>query len=222
MSTSTEKSNNKSTKPDLPSGVSGWCWGAFLLTWIWGVGNRTYRSFWVFVPIVNLFVWFALGLKGREWAWRHKKWDSVEHFNRVQRKWSIAGFIIVLLAFILSFAIEHPHTLFQSQSHEGRFMSTCNNYRNAIETIKDQANAIQKNDKGQVFKGISDSLKLNQDYIATVQTPYAAWQNACLLKTPTKNENIPTCAILFSSAKASTKACIAATKLIYDKQQKTH
>ena len=27
-----------------------------------------------------------LGLKGREWAWRNKKWDSLEHFNAVQKK----------------------------------------------------------------------------------------------------------------------------------------
>ena len=85
----------------VPPEVRGWSWGAFLLTWIWGVGNGTYRAFWCFFPIVNIFMGIALGLKGREWAWRNRRWESVEHFNQVQRKWGIAGlvFILVLFAF---------------------------------------------------------------------------------------------------------------------------
>ena len=39
----------------------------------------------------------VLAFKGREWAWKNKEWESVEHFNRVQRKWSIAGFIFVIV-----------------------------------------------------------------------------------------------------------------------------
>ncbi|MSP53283.1 MAG: hypothetical protein EXR81_03415 [Gammaproteobacteria bacterium] len=85
----------------VPPGVRGWSWGAFLLSWIWGIGNGTYRAFWCFVPIVNIFMLVALGLKGREWAWRHRRWESVEQFNRVQRKWGIAGLIVVLVFVVL-------------------------------------------------------------------------------------------------------------------------
>jgi hypothetical protein len=35
--------------------------------------------------------------------WSNKRWQSVEHFNEVQRKWSIAGFIIALLGGIFWF-----------------------------------------------------------------------------------------------------------------------
>tara|TARA_B100000787_G_scaffold160189_1_gene139015 strand:+ start:246 stop:467 length:222 start_codon:yes stop_codon:yes gene_type:complete len=38
----------------------------------------------------------VLGFKGREWALRNKKWDSVEHFQTVQRKWSFWGLVIYL------------------------------------------------------------------------------------------------------------------------------
>jgi len=36
-----------------------------------------------------------LGIKGRELAWQNKRWDSVEHFNSVQRRWSVWGLILV-------------------------------------------------------------------------------------------------------------------------------
>ena len=35
----------------IPSEIEGWCWGAFLLTWIWGIGNRVWISLIVFIPI---------------------------------------------------------------------------------------------------------------------------------------------------------------------------
>jgi Cytochrome oxidase complex assembly protein 1 len=37
---------------------------------------------------------FVLGAKGNRWVWRNGRWDSVEHFKRVQRKWAIWGAII--------------------------------------------------------------------------------------------------------------------------------
>jgi hypothetical protein len=35
-------------------------------------------------------------VKGSRWAWRNKRWDSLEHFARVQRRWAIAGLIVWL------------------------------------------------------------------------------------------------------------------------------
>jgi hypothetical protein len=37
-----------------------------------------------------------LGVKGRELAWQNKRWESVEHFNSVQRRWSIWGLILIV------------------------------------------------------------------------------------------------------------------------------
>jgi hypothetical protein len=39
---------------------------------------------------------FVLGAKGSRWAWRNGRWDSVEHFKRVQRLWAIWGVVIWL------------------------------------------------------------------------------------------------------------------------------
>lgn len=87
----------------LPPGVDRWNWGAFLLNWIWGIGNNTFVALLALVPFVNFIMIFVLGAKGGEWAWRNKRWDSVEHFRRVQRKWAIAG-VAVWLALLGLFA----------------------------------------------------------------------------------------------------------------------
>jgi hypothetical protein len=43
---------------------------------------------------LRLHLELVLGAKGSTWAWRNGRWDSVEHFKRVQRKWAIWGAII--------------------------------------------------------------------------------------------------------------------------------
>jgi hypothetical protein len=86
----------------VPSEIDRWNWGAFLLTWIWGVGNNTFKALLMFVPFVNIVMWFVLGAKGSSWAWQNKRWDSVEHFKRTQRKWAMWGAIAPVL-FVLLF-----------------------------------------------------------------------------------------------------------------------
>jgi hypothetical protein len=87
----------------LPPGVDRWNWGAFLLNWIWGLGNNTFVALLALVPFVNVIMVFVLGAKGSEWAWRNKRWESVEDFKRVQRNWAVAG-VIVWLAVLGLFA----------------------------------------------------------------------------------------------------------------------
>lgn len=85
----------------IPDGVKGWSWGAFLLNWIWGPFNGTWIGMLSLVPYVGFVMMIVLGFKGREWAWKNKRWDSVEHFNRVQRLWSIWGVVIVLGSLVI-------------------------------------------------------------------------------------------------------------------------
>ncbi|MBY0377810.1 MAG: ribonuclease G [Gammaproteobacteria bacterium] len=113
MNDQTEFKKNNQQEP-LPPGIAGWSWGAFFLTWIWGLGNRTYRALWCFVPIVGICMRIALGIKGREWAWRHKKWESIEQFNKVQKRWSIVGLILVVclgLCFALAFLVPYQYKI---------------------------------------------------------------------------------------------------------------
>ena len=92
----------RSGAQDIPPELDRWNWGAFLLNWIWGVGNNTYIALLTLVPLVGFVMPFVLGAKGSRWAWRNGRWDSVEHFKRVQRLWAIWG-TIILIGFLLLF-----------------------------------------------------------------------------------------------------------------------
>ena len=80
----------------------GWNWGAFWLTWIWGIGNQVWIALLALIPVVNIVMAFVLGAKGNEWAWKAKQWNSVEDFRRTQRVWSIIGWILGALAVLFT------------------------------------------------------------------------------------------------------------------------
>jgi hypothetical protein len=81
---------------EIPPELDRWNWGAFLLNWIWGIGNNTFIALLTLVPGAGLVMMIVLGAMGSGWAWRNGRWDSVEHFKRVQRRWAIWGAIIWL------------------------------------------------------------------------------------------------------------------------------
>ena len=85
----------------IPPEIKGWNWGAFLLNWIWGIGNQTFIALLCLIPLVNVVMIFVLGAKGNAWAWQNKKWESVEHFKRVQRTWTIVGLVIIGVSILL-------------------------------------------------------------------------------------------------------------------------
>ena len=84
-------------------------WGAFLLSWIWGIGNKTYITLLSFVAgfipfvgglvVLGMQIWF--GIKGNEWAWQNKRFQSIEHFHENQKKWAIAGVILSIVTTVL-------------------------------------------------------------------------------------------------------------------------
>lgn len=84
----------------IPREIDRWNWGAFLLNWIWGIGNNTFIALLTLIPFVGLVMPFVLGAKGSRWAWRNGRWDSVDHFRRVQRKWAIWG-VVIWIAWIV-------------------------------------------------------------------------------------------------------------------------
>lgn len=98
-----ENSSGLGEKSEVPAEVIKWSWGAFFLTGIWGLGNRTYVALLGFVPILNIIMMVVLGFQGRKLAWRNKQWESIEHFEQVQKKWDYAGYaaLAVYLFFIL-------------------------------------------------------------------------------------------------------------------------
>ena len=79
----------------MPAELHGWNWGAFCLSWIWGIGNRTYISFLMFLSPLNFIMPFVLGAKGNEWAWKNRKFESVAQFRATQKAWTIWGLSIL-------------------------------------------------------------------------------------------------------------------------------
>ncbi len=101
--TLTQNTSGQGRAADIPDEIKGWNWGAFLLTIFWGIGNRVWIALLFLIPIVHLVIWFYLGAKGNELAWRNKKWDSIEHFRKTQRKWMYAGIVFQIINFGLLF-----------------------------------------------------------------------------------------------------------------------
>ena len=105
-----ENTSGQGLSAAVPPEIPGWNWGAFALTWIWGIDNKVWLSFLALIPVlpVTLAMMIILGIKGNEWAWQCKKWDSIEQFRHKQRVWmywSIAGFIVAPILFIIGVAL---------------------------------------------------------------------------------------------------------------------
>jgi len=77
----------------VPDEIKGWNWGAFLMPWLWPFTNHVWIGLLCFVPQIGWLMAIALGSKGNEWAWKSKRWRSIEHFKAHQRGWAIAGIL---------------------------------------------------------------------------------------------------------------------------------
>jgi len=101
--------------PPIPNDIRRWNWGAFFLSWIWGLGNRTFIAMIILIPMaasavlrdspyvlianaIELAIMIVLGAKGSVWAWRNRGWNNVERFRRSQSRWALAGVIVFVLS----------------------------------------------------------------------------------------------------------------------------
>lgn len=97
-----ENSSGQGFSATVPPEIKGWNWGAFFLTWIWGIGNRVWLALIALapIPLAGLVMMVILGIKGNEWAWQSKRWESIEHFRRRQRVWMYWGLAAFLAPFV--------------------------------------------------------------------------------------------------------------------------
>lgn len=104
---------------EIPPELDRWNWGAFLLNWIWGIGNSTFIALLCFVPLVNLVMVFVLGARGSRWTWRNRAWRDAEHFRRTQRGWAIAGFIVwgLMALLVAGIAVGLPRIMKSSEAY---------------------------------------------------------------------------------------------------------
>jgi hypothetical protein len=100
VSTSASSNTSGQVSATLPPELKGWNWGAFFLTWIWGIGNGVWIAF---IALILGLIWsIVLGIKGNEWAWQHKKWNSVEHFKKTQKKWAKWGIGLFIVSIVIT------------------------------------------------------------------------------------------------------------------------
>jgi len=92
----------------VPDEIKGWNWGAFLMPYLWPFTNKVWIGLLALVPQVGWFMGIALGAKGNEWAWKSRRWRSIEQFKAHQRGWTIAGlFIGVPMAWVYTALLLH-------------------------------------------------------------------------------------------------------------------
>lgn len=85
--------------------LDGWNWGAAGLTWIWGIRFGVWLALLTFVPAIGGIWWIVLGLKGNEWAWQARKWNSVEEFNQAMAPWKTWGKVLFIVSLVLPFVL---------------------------------------------------------------------------------------------------------------------
>jgi len=77
----------------------GWSRGAILLTWIWGISHGVWNSF--LVVILGIIWQIVLGVKGNEWAWQNRRFESIEQFRETQAAWSKWGWIVLVVSAVI-------------------------------------------------------------------------------------------------------------------------
>lgn len=80
--------------------LSAWNWGAFFLPGLWGLFNGCWWLFLLQMIPVPLVINIVAGLKGSEWAWNNKQWNSVQDFESTQNTWFKAGLILFIIGVI--------------------------------------------------------------------------------------------------------------------------
>ena len=89
----------------VPTEIRGLNWGAFCIPLLWGIFNKVWPAVLSLVPIVGFVMSFILLVKGNEWAWQSRRWDSIEQFKSTQRKWMYWGIAASLAPFVLILGI---------------------------------------------------------------------------------------------------------------------
>lgn len=85
----------------LPEELKGWNWGAFLLNWIWAIGHNVWIGLIALLGPASLIMAIILGLKGNEWAWQNRQFNSVEEFKTIQKAWTKWGIIVLIIGVVL-------------------------------------------------------------------------------------------------------------------------
>ena len=102
-STGMPMGNNSGQGPGtpVPPELQGWSWAGFLMSWIWSIAHSAWLGL-VLCLLTGLIGMIVQGIKGNEWAWQNRRWESVEQFKATQRVWVIWGLALLALSVVIS------------------------------------------------------------------------------------------------------------------------
>ena len=94
---------------DFGSQKTKFNWGAFFLTWAWGIFNKTYITLIVIpismIPIIGIILNFAcsiwFGINGNKWALENKEFKDLDEFVKYQKSFVVASIILYLLYLVV-------------------------------------------------------------------------------------------------------------------------
>jgi len=89
----------------VPEEITGLNWGAFFIPVIWGIFHKVWLGVLCLAPVVGFVLPFVLLVKGNDWAWQSKRWDSIDQFKRTQKKWMYWGIAAFVAPFVLILGI---------------------------------------------------------------------------------------------------------------------
>jgi len=77
--------------------LNNWNWGAFFITPLWGILNRTWLALFAFIPYFGVLFAFYFGYKGNKLAWKNQKWVDESDFKQSQKRQAIIGLVFFLV-----------------------------------------------------------------------------------------------------------------------------
>ncbi len=115
---------------DIPPELKEFNWGAFLLTFIWGIKYKAWITllaiplFFIQMPLgFNWVLLFALqiycGIKGNEWAYQVEYWKKPADFRKTQTKWAVTAILLniivplMIISSILRFINKSPDNMLE-------------------------------------------------------------------------------------------------------------
>lgn len=98
---------------EIPPSHDKFSLGAFALPLFWCASHNQTSRFWPilltgFIPcvggLVSLYLTIQLAGEANSLAWASRQWDSVEHFEKTQRVWTIVGGVMLVLSIFVGVA----------------------------------------------------------------------------------------------------------------------
>ncbi|NQT34062.1 hypothetical protein HQ587_02635 [bacterium] len=96
-----DNDSGRGSESQLPEELQGLNWGALMMNFLWGLAMKVPWTWLCLIPLFGSIFPIYMWIKGNEWAWQYRRWDSVEQFRRIQMAWTIWGLILSFAVMIL-------------------------------------------------------------------------------------------------------------------------